>query len=246
MTNSPLIPHQLDGRTVLIVGGTSGIGLAAAIQAKAAGADVIVFGSNRERAQLVASDHGFAGSRAADVTRPDEIAAALADIPHVDHLVMLAGTLVLGKVLEADVAHLRRAFEERFWAAIHTLRILGDRLATDGSVTFVSGELAERPNAYGGAVLGAALASMEALARGLALELAPRRFNTLSPGPINTPLLDKAMGEGRDAYVEGRSATLPLHRFGTSEEAGAAVVFLMVNGWMNGATLHIDGGSRLI
>jgi NAD(P)-dependent dehydrogenase (short-subunit alcohol dehydrogenase family) len=245
MNNSPLFSNQLDGRTVLILGGTSGIGLATAIQAKGAGADVIVLGSSRERAQHVAAEHGFTGSRGADVTRPDEIAAAVADIPHVDHLVMLAGTFVMGKVLEADVAHLRRAFEERFWAAIHTLRILGDRLATDASVTFVSGEITERPNGFGTAVLGAALASMDALARGLALELAPRRFNTLSPGPIDTPLLDKAMGEGRAAYVESRSAALPLHRFGTAAEAGAAVVFLMVNGWMNGATLNIDGGSRL-
>jgi NAD(P)-dependent dehydrogenase (short-subunit alcohol dehydrogenase family) len=126
------------------------------------------------------------------------------------------------------------------------LRTLGDGLAADGSITFVSGELTDCPNAHGTAVLSAALTAMEALARGLALELALRRFNTLSPGPIDTPLLDKAMGKGGDAYVENRKATLPLRRFGTAEEAGAAVVFLMVNGWMNGATLNVDGGSRLV
>jgi NADP-dependent 3-hydroxy acid dehydrogenase YdfG len=80
---------------------------------------VIVLGSNRERAEHVAADHGFSGWRAADVTRPEAIEASLADIPHVDHLVLLAGSFMIGKVLEADIAHLRRAFEERFWAAIH-------------------------------------------------------------------------------------------------------------------------------
>jgi NAD(P)-dependent dehydrogenase (short-subunit alcohol dehydrogenase family) len=244
MNTIPLFPHQLDGRTALVVGGTSGIGLAAARQAKGAGASVIILGAHPERARQVAAEHGFAGWRVADIAAPDALQAALADIAHVDHLVLTAGNFVLGKVLEADIAQLRGIFDERFWAAIHILRALGDRLAADGSVTFVSGELTARPNAHGTAVLGAALTAMESLARTLALELAPRRVNTLSPGPIDTPLLHKAMGDGRDAYVEQRSATLPLHRFGTPDEAGAAIVFLMVNGWMNGATLNVDGASR--
>jgi NAD(P)-dependent dehydrogenase (short-subunit alcohol dehydrogenase family) len=236
---------SLQDKSVLIIGGTSGIGLAAAIQAKAAGARVTVVGSNRQRAQQAATEHGLDGWRAADVSRPEEIEAALADIPHVDHLAMLAGSLVIGKVMEADVALLRRPFEERVWAAVHTLRILGDRLAANGSITLVSGEIVDRPNAGGTAVFSAALAAIEALGRGLALELAPRRVNTIAPGPIDTPLLTKVMGDGRDAYMEYRNASLPLHRFGTAEEAGAAVVFLMTNGWMNGEVLHVDGGSRI-
>jgi NAD(P)-dependent dehydrogenase (short-subunit alcohol dehydrogenase family) len=242
--HAPIL-NRLDGNTVLVIGGTSGIGLATAVQATAAGAAVIIVGSNRERTEAVAAENGFAGWRSADVSRPEAINAALGDVPHVDHLVLLAGSFVVGKVLEADIAYLRRAFDERVWGAIHTLRALGARLAADGSVTFVSGELVERPNAFGTATLGAALAAMEALGRGLALELAPRRFNTISPGPTDTPLLDKAMGADRDHYVETRSETLPLHRFGTAEEVGSAVVFLMTNRFMNGATINIDGGSRL-
>lgn len=236
----------LEGRTVVLFGGTSGIGLSAAIQAQAAGAAVTIIGLEPERAERIAAAHGFAGWRAADVTRPESIEAALADVGRVDHLVLLAGSFVVGRVLDADVVRLRRAFDERVWAAVHTLRALGDRLAADGSVTFVSGALADRPNAFGTAILAAASAAMEALARGLALELAPRRVNTLSPGPIDTPLLARSLGEGRDAYVASLEASLPLHRLGTAEEAGAAAVFLMTNGFMNGATLHVDGGSRLV
>jgi NAD(P)-dependent dehydrogenase (short-subunit alcohol dehydrogenase family) len=239
-------PQDVSGKTVVIFGGTSGIGLAAAIQAKAAGAQVIVIGSDQERARQAALSHDLQGWRAADVTDSEAIYQALADIPQVDHLVLLAGTFVAGRILEADVSYLRRAFEERLWASIHAIRALGDRLSREGSVTFISGSLADRPNAYGTAILASASAAMEALARGLALELAPVRVNTLSPGPIDTPILGKTLGSGRDAFVENLKQSLPLHRLGTAEEAGAAVVFLMSNRWMNGSTLNLDGGARLV
>ncbi|CAI8763441.1 MULTISPECIES: SDR family oxidoreductase [Burkholderia] len=238
--------RSLDNKSVLIIGGTSGIGLSAAKQAKAAGANVTVIGFNAEGAERVATENGFAGWRAADVTKPETLTAALADIAHVDHLVLLAGTFVAGKVLEADVDYLRRAFDERVWASVHTLRTLGDRLAADGSITFISGVLADRPNAYGTAILASASAAMEALARGLVLELAPRRVNTVSPGTTDTPLLARTLGDGRDAYVNALKEKLPLHRLGTADEVGAAVVFLMSNGFMNGETIHIDGGARLV
>lgn len=235
---------SLTGQTVLIIGGTSGIGLATAIQAKAAGAHVIVVGSNPERTESVALQHGFEG-QSADVTQPETIAPALEGVARVDHLVLLAGSFIVGKVLEADVNLLRRAFDERIWAAVHLLRALGDRLAEDASVTFVSGAIGERPNANGVAVIAAAAVSMEVFARGLALEQAPRRFNTVSPGPINTPILEKSLGDGRAAYVKYLEELLPLHRMGTPEEAAEAVMFLMTNTFMTGATLNIDGGMRL-
>jgi NAD(P)-dependent dehydrogenase (short-subunit alcohol dehydrogenase family) len=236
----------LKDRTVLIFGGTSGIGLSAATQAKAAGARVIVGGLDPAGAERVATDNGFDGWRAADVTRPETIDAALADIPRVDHLVLLAGTFVAGKVMEADVTYLHQAFDERLWAAVHTLRALGDRLAQDASITFISGALADRPNGMGTAVLSAACAAMEAFARGLAMEMAPRRVNTVSPGMTDTRLLTRTLGANRDAFVASLTEKLPQHRLGTAAEVGAAVVFLMSNGFMNGETLHVDGGSRLV
>ncbi|ANK94543.1 MULTISPECIES: SDR family oxidoreductase [Rhizobium] len=237
---------SLHDKKIVIFGGTSGIGLAAAIQAKAAGARVTIIGSNPARAQQGANEYGLDDWRVADVTRAETISEALADIMHVDHLVMLAGSFVVGKVHDADMTYLQRAFDERIWAAVHTIRILGDRLAAEGSITLISGALSDRPNAYGTAIIAAASAAMEALGRGMALELAPRRVNVLSPGPIDTPIFAKALGDGRDAYVASLSEKLPLRRLGTADEAGAAVVFLMANGWMNGEVLHVDGGARLV
>jgi NAD(P)-dependent dehydrogenase (short-subunit alcohol dehydrogenase family) len=235
----------MQDRVVVVFGGGSGIGLSTAIQAKAAGADVIIIGRDPERTQQVAEEHRF-GWRSADVTQEDTIRAALRDIPRVDHLVLLAGTSVVGRVLGADVAHLRRAFDERVWASVHAIRALGERLSKEGSVTLISGALADRPTAHGTAVLAAASAAMEALARGLALELAPVRVNALSPGRIQTPLLDRVMGDARETILPALRASAPLKRLGTADEAGSAVVFLMANGWMNGATLHVDGGVRLV
>jgi len=236
----------LNGRTVLVIGGTSGIGLSAAAQAKAAGAKVIVLGFDKAGAERVAKENGFDGFRSADVTKSATIVEALADIPHVDHVVLLAGSFVAGKIVEADVNYLHRAFDERIWAAVHTIRALGDRLAQDGSITFISGVLADRPNAWGTSILAAASAAMEAFARGLVLELAPRRVNTVSPGTTDTPLLSRTLGDNRDAFVAQLTEKLPLRRLATPAEVGAAIVFLMSNGYMNGETLHVDGGARLI
>jgi NAD(P)-dependent dehydrogenase (short-subunit alcohol dehydrogenase family) len=246
MNSETFHENPLIERSVLIVGGTSGIGLATAIRAKAAGAEVIVLGSSAERARQVAEKHGLAGWRAADITSQEAINAALADIPAVDHLVLLAGSFVIAKVLEADIEHLSRYFDERVWGAIHTLRALGDRLAVDGSVTFTSGTLSHRPSASGTTMFSAALAAMEALGRGLALELAPRRVNTIVPGPFDTPLFDKALGGGRTAYFESLEKVLPLKRVGSPDEAARAILFLMTNEFVTGANLKIDGGISLV
>src|SRR5690606_36055669 len=147
--------------------------------------------------------------------------------------------------MEADIGVLQRAYDERIWSVVHVLRALDERLATDASITLVSGALTHRPDGNGTAIVASACAAPEVLARGLALELAPRRVNTLSPGPIDTPLIGKAMGDQRKGYMRMAAESHRLHRWGSADEAAGAVLFLMTNRYMNGAVLHIDGGSRL-
>jgi NAD(P)-dependent dehydrogenase (short-subunit alcohol dehydrogenase family) len=246
MKNHKADECSLTGQTVLIVGGTSGIGLATAIQAKQAGAEVIVLGSNPERARRAAEEHGLAGWRAADVTVPAQIHQALADVPEINHLVILAGSFVVAKVLEGDPALLFRPFEERVRAAIHILQALRSKLAARASVTLASGTLGPRPTGAGTATFSAALAAMEALGRGLALELAPRRVNTIMPGPFDTPLFDKVLGTGRQEYLESLAAKIPVGRVGAPAEAARAILFLITNEFVTGTTLRIDGGITLV
>lgn len=245
LAEEPGAVPSLAGKSVLIFGGTSGIGLATAVAAKASGAAVTVAGRDHDRAAHIAHTHGFAGAFAAELSDPETIRHGLSAIKRVDHLALLAGTLTIGKVMEADISLLRRAYDERIWSAVHILRTLGDRLAADASITLVSGALTHRPDGNGTAIVASACAALEVLARGLALELAPRRVNTLSPGPIDTPLIGKALGDQRDAYMRRVAESHPLHRWGSANEAAAAVLFLMTNRYMNGAVLHVDGGSRL-
>lgn len=236
---------SLAGESVLIFGGTSGIGPATAVAAQACGAAVTVAGRDRDRAAHVAHTHGFAGSFAAEISDPEAIRQGLSAVERVDHLVTLAGALTIGKVMEADIRILRRVYDERIWSVVHVLRAFGERLAADASITLVSGALTHRPDGNGTAIVASACGALEVLARGLALELAPRRVNTLSPGPVDTPLIGKAMGDQRDAYMRKVAESHPLHRWGSADEAASAVLFLMANRYMNGAVLHIDGGSRL-
>lgn len=236
----------LRGKTVLICGGTSGIGLSTAIQATASGAKVIIVGRNAVRARSAAERYGLSGWRAADINVQPEVDLALSNIIAVDHLVLAAGGNAIGGCRETEVAQLRHVFDERVWAALGVIRAVGSRLRSNGSITLISGAVANRPDAFGTAVLGAACAAMNALARGLAVELAPVRVNALSPGHINTPGLWASVGGAYEAYVAAVSRGLPLRRMGTAEQAGAGALFLMSNGWMNGATLHVDGGCRLV
>lgn len=234
----------LKNKSIVIIGGTSGMGLATAKEAKAEGANVTVIGYNPEQTELVAQEFGF-DWRVADVTKEETVRKALADIPHVDHLALLAGTFVAGNILDSDINYLHKAFDERIWGAVHAIRSLGDRLDKNASITFISGILADRPSA-GTAILSAASAGMEAFARGLVFELAPRRVNTISPGTTDTPLLAKTLGENREAFINSMKEKSPLKRVATAEQVASTIIFLMKNEIMNGETIHVDGGQRLV
>lgn len=234
----------LKGKHVMIVGGSSGIGLATAKKAKAEGAIVTIVGFNPDQTERIANENGFEW-KASDVTKQEAVKAALSDVRQVDHLVLLAGTFVAGTILEADLDYLHKAFDERIWGALHIIRSLGEKLSPEASITFTSGVLADRPGP-GTAILAAASSAVESLARGLALELAPRRVNTVSPGITDSPLLSKSLGSGKEAFVNSIREKLPLKRVATTDHVASAILFLIANEIMTGETMHVDGGQRLI
>jgi NAD(P)-dependent dehydrogenase (short-subunit alcohol dehydrogenase family) len=229
---------------VVVVGGSSGIGLATAALAQQQGAHITIAGRSKDRLAQAQQALGDVRTVAADIAQAEAVASIFAALERVDHVIISAGTLANGRIVDNNLETLRRLVDERLWGLVHVVRQARPRM-TEGSITFTSGGLSSRPR-LGTAMLTALLAAVEALAPALALELAPVRVNVVTPGLIDTPLLDGAFGSDRQSLIAARAAILPGKRVGTPEEVAQAIVMCMTNAYLNGAVLHIDGGGRYV
>jgi len=234
---------DLQGAHVVVVGGSSGIGLAVAKSAQQAGAHVTIAGRSPDRLSQAQHELGDVRTVAVDITDETTIGGLFAGMEHIDHLLISAGTLGNGRIIENDLATLRRIVDERLWGVLHVVRQAAPRMA-EGSMTFTSGSLSSRPR-VGAAMFTAMLAAVEALAPALALELAPIRVNVVTPGLIDTPLLQTAYGANRDTIMSNRAAILPGKRVGSADEVAQAMVVVMTNPYINGTVLVVDGGHWL-
>ena len=234
----------LEGAQVVVVGGSSGIGLATAALARQYGAHVTIAGRSADRLRQAQQVLGDVRTVAADIASEAAVQNLFAGLDRVDHVLVSAGTLGNGRIVENDLTTLRRIVDERILGVIHVVRQARPRM-TEGSLTFTSGSLSSRPRP-GMAMFTASLAAVEALAPALALELAPVRVNVVTPGLIDTPLLDGAFGSDRETLIAARAAILPGKRVGTPDEVAHAIVMCMTNAYLNGAVLHIDGGGRYV
>jgi NAD(P)-dependent dehydrogenase (short-subunit alcohol dehydrogenase family) len=238
---------RLEGERVVIIGGSSGIGLETARLALAQGGVVTIAGRSEDRLRRAAESLS-GGKRlrsvVADVTNEASIKALFSTESHVDHVFVPAGELRPGtaNVLTDEVANMRAILEARLLGVCHVVRHAKPFMQS-GSITLMSGLYAARP-AAGGAMAAAAVAAVEGMTRALALDLAPIRVNAVAPGIIDTPLWDK-FGPIRESIL-ARGATLPVGRIGKPEEIAEAVVFLMSNGFVNGIVLPVDGGGGLV
>lgn len=235
---------KLQGAHVVVIGGSSGIGLAAARLARHEGADVTIAGRSQESLTQAQQELGEARTVVADITDDAAVGQVFAGLSRVDHVLVSAGTIINGTIVHNDLANLRRIVDERLWGVTYVVRHAAP-LMRQGSITFTSGGLSSRPRP-GAAMLTAMLAAVEALARALALELAPVRVNAVTPGLIDTPLLHKTYGAERDTIIKNRAAVLPGKRVGTADEVAQAMLMLMTNDYITGEVLHIDGGGRFV
>jgi NAD(P)-dependent dehydrogenase (short-subunit alcohol dehydrogenase family) len=235
---------SLENNTVVILGGSSGIGLATAKAAIVEGARVLVTGRSRERLQKAQGELGGSVTTVAlDVTDEAGTRFLFTELGHVDHVFITAGSVAFDPQLAPDMAMIRPAMEIRFWGAFYAAKFAATKMAAGGSITFMSGTAAIRP-LRGASVATASCGAVEAFARSLAVDLAPIRVNTIQPGLVDTPFLD-VMGERRNALIAEYSARLPVKRAGRPEEIADAVLFLMKNGFVTGITLTVDGGGVL-
>jgi NAD(P)-dependent dehydrogenase (short-subunit alcohol dehydrogenase family) len=227
---------------VVVVGGSSGLGLAAAKAAARLGANVHIVGRDGKKLDTALAELGptHRGS-VLDIADARAAEGFFAGLTRVDHLVVTAATNAAGLVATAPIDNLRQSMESRFWGAIHAIRGALPRMPVDGSITLTSGMATHRPPPEQ-SIATASAAALEALARALALELTPIRINVINPGPIRTPLLERVVGNDVQA-VAALAQRLPLKRIGDPADFGHAAVFAMTNSYLNGTTLHLDGAA---
>jgi NAD(P)-dependent dehydrogenase (short-subunit alcohol dehydrogenase family) len=233
----------LQDQRVLIFGGSSGIGLATARLAAAEGASVTVIGRSPEHLAEAARDLPTARMVEADITVETDIVRVLEGEPHIDHLVCTTGARAPGRVTTVDWASARGAFDAKFWGPMMVVRLGAPKLR--GSVTLTAGAAAWTPS-IGSVITSSVNGSVDALCRALAVDLAPVRVNAVSPGLIDTPTWDGMTEADRTAMYAKSAAAVPVGRVGRAQEVAEAFVFLMTNGFITGATLHIEGGQRLV
>lgn len=238
---------ELVGQTVVLIGGSAGIGLATARRARSEGADVILAGRNPERLQGAAEEVGARSTATFDATDPHAIEAFFNSLEApIDHVLVTAGRPPhYGPVKEMDVAELRSGFDQHELQMLAVARYGAPKIRPSGSILFMGGT-AGRGTAVGLALTAAGTAALPPLTANLALEFAPVRVNLIAAGFVDTPLSADLLGDQLDARREQLRAMLPIGRVVGADDVAALAVHLMTNTALTGATYDIDGGQQLV
>ncbi len=236
----------LEHQHVVVFGGSSGIGLEVARGALAAGASVTILGRSADRLDAASKQLAGAQTLVADTTDAASVQAAIARMAKPDHIYIAAASFVGGSILEGTLDHFRSALESRLWGAVNVVRAAAPKMTRPGaSFVFTGGVSTDRP-VKGAWATAVSTAAAEQLARALAVELAPLRFNAIAPGWTDTPMWDGILGDDKAATFAAVGAQIPVGRIATAGEAAEAVLLLMANRSLNAEVLHVDGGHRLV
>jgi NAD(P)-dependent dehydrogenase (short-subunit alcohol dehydrogenase family) len=229
---------------VVVIGGSSGMGLATAKMARELGAGVTIVARDEKRLAAAREEIGPDTNTASlDVADEAAVKDLFGSLDAVDHVATLAGTQVFGPIADIDSSMLRRPMDVRFWGSVYICKYAAPKM-NGGSITLCSGIVAERP--IRGRALGtASTAATEAFGRAMAIELAPIRVNTIRPGAVDTPMLGRVAKEERESMLAAQAKRLPVGRVGLPEDIAQAIVFLMTNSYVTGVTLTVDGGHLL-
>ena len=238
--------NGLHNKRVVILGGSSGIGLAVAEQAASQGAKLVIASSNAERVQkAIESLGGNAQGLTLDLANEQAVETLFAKLGAFDHLVFTAGdSLHLHNLATTDLKQARRAFELRYWAALAAVKYGSKHIRKGGSVVLTTGVAGQRPQ-KGWVVAASVCGTIDALTRALAVELAPIRVNAVSPGVVRTNLWQSMSAAEREQMYESVGKSLPVGRVGEPHDIAQAYVFLMQEGFGTGQILVVDGGTVL-
>jgi NAD(P)-dependent dehydrogenase (short-subunit alcohol dehydrogenase family) len=232
---------MLAGKTVIVVGGSSGIGLATAEMAKANGAEVVIASRSVEKVKATADKIGAKGI-AADVTNDQSVIDLFRAVGPADHVVVSAAQLRTGPFKTVAMDDVRATLEAKLWGAWRCARAA--EIKPGGSLTLVSGFLSIKPRPNS-AIVSVANGALESLTRALALELAPIRVNCVSPGIIDTPIRAAMPEAARKELLAKVAAGLPVGRVGLAEDVARQILAFMENGFMSGSIVYLDGGASV-
>ncbi|MEV4008359.1 SDR family oxidoreductase [Actinomadura sp. NPDC049753] len=239
-------PPELTGQTVVVIGGSGGIGLETARRARAEGAAVIVAGRDPDRLKRAAAEVGALDSAAFDATDPGALARFFGALPEtIDHVMVTAGGPYYAPLADLDRERAHRDFDGHVWLAVAVAQHAVGRVRPGGTLLFMGGT-GGRSRGPGLSLIAAGTAALPALVANLAVEVAPIRVNLIAAGFVDTPLSAELLGDDLEARRDQLRATLPIERVVGPADVAALAVHLMANTALTGATYDIDGGQQLI
>ena len=239
-------PPELAGQLVVVIGGSSGIGLETARRARNEGAKVVITGRDHERLLRAARDVDALTTSAFDATDPDELEQFFDDLPRpIDHVMLTAGSSYYAPLRDIDFARVQRAIDEHVLLILRVARHCAAAIRPGGTLLSMTGTGARRPG-VGLSIAAVFAAALPALTANLALELAPVRVNLIAAGFVDTPLSASLLGDDLDKRRGELAATLPIRRVVGPADVAALAVHLMSNTAVTGATYDIDGGEQII
>jgi NAD(P)-dependent dehydrogenase (short-subunit alcohol dehydrogenase family) len=246
-TSSPIqCEPELLGQTVVVIGGSAGIGLETARRARAEGAKLILVGRNPEPLQRAANELGALSTAAFDAADPASLERFFRDLPAmIDHVMVTAGGPHYARLLEMDFEQARRALDGHPLLMLEVARNAVHKVRPGGTLVFMGGTGGRRPS-IGLGIVPTVTAALPALTACLALELAPVRVNLIAAGFVDTPLSASLLGDDLEKRRNQLRATLPIRRVVGPKDVAALAVHIMTNTALTGATYDIDGGQQFV
>jgi len=236
---------ELLGQTVVVIGGSAGIGLETARRARSEGARLILTGRNPESLQRAARELGALSSAAFDATDSASLERFFGGLATIDHVMVTAGRPYYGRLLDLDSAQAARALDEHLVLILQVARYAAPKMRPGGTLVFMGGAGGRRPG-IGFGVVSTVSVALPALIANLALELAPARINVIAAGFVDTPLSAKLLGDELENRRNQLRATLPIRRVVQPADVAALAVHIMTNTALTGATYDIDGGQQFV